>query len=1310
MKQLLLLALAIHSFWVSAQCPFTVSLTGTGNNCLGTTLTVNSGSPLTQIVWYNGPTAVSTAQSYQVSIVAAGNGSGTAADQLNFPGGVMIDGNQNVYVSDVGNNRVQMWAPGATTGVTVAGGNGAGPAANQLTFPRGVFVDVSGNLYICDNNNARVQEWAPGATSGVTVAGGNGIGAAANQLNSPMGICVDASGNIYVADQYNNRVQEWTPGANTGITVAGGNGAGSAANQLNEAIGVWVDAVGNVYVADQNNDRIQLWRNGQTSGNTVAGGNGAGSAANQLNDPNNVMVDASGNVYVADYLNNRIQKWRPGDLAGTTVAGGNGFGPALDQTAMPNDMFVDPHGDVFVTDTYNNRVEEWSYDATINNQYTPTVAGFYTAVVTNSSGCTQTTNAVVVGSTITPSVTIATASATVNSCTTVTFTATGANTGATPTYQWQVNGVNVGTNNPTYASSQLNNNDNIYCILTNNNTCSANPKAVSNSIQMTVTGPPSVTVLSKGALCAGDTLMVSSSDSLSQIAWYSGSTLLTTVMATSPVNGGITVAGGHGQGQGANQLNVPEGMFVDGSGNIYVGDTYNNRVQKWMPGAPSGVTVAGTGSIYGTSNPNGLDQPIGVWVDGSGNVYVSDGGNSRVQKWAPGATTGVTVAGFDGQGNAANQLDGPFSLFMDAGGNLYIADVGNSRVQKWAPGALSGTTVAGGGGGTPLNFPDGLFVDGAGNLYVTELTDNTVLKFAPGSLTGTIVAGGNGSGSAANQLTNPIAVYVDAAGNVYVADAINERIQKWAPGATTGVTVAGGNGSGNAANQLDYPAAIYVDANGNIYVCDTYNQRIQEWPQHSSIDITYKNAAPGTYTATVTTSGGCSITSNTLVVLPKTTPSVSVNPSATALCAANTFSFTATPVNGGTAPSYQWQVNGKNVGTDQDSWSSDTLTNGASVSCILTSNASCTVPASDTSAAIALTVTPILSPSVSITASATTVCTGSKVSFTATASNTGPNPDYQWMLNGMPVGSDIPDYADDHFSNGDIITCLVSSHALCVTNATALSNGITLTVMTIITPVVSIAESAGTDCAGTPITFTATATNAGNDPGWQWQVNGVDQGSGNPVFTSSSLANGDIVSCTLTNGAVCAPAASNSLTVTIPPVPAITPGQIFQLSAGQGVTLDPAITGDIASYAWSPAAGLSDSTIRDPVADPVKTTVYTLRVVSPDGCDASAEITVKVFIKLAIPGAFTPNGDGKNDVFYVLGSPPGTEIGDLSVYNRYGEKIFQVHDVPTGDPAFGWDGRFKGTPAPTGTYVYILTLNVSNGPPQIFKGTVILVR
>tara|TARA_Y100001980_G_C14463418_1_gene244892 strand:- start:81 stop:944 length:864 start_codon:yes stop_codon:yes gene_type:complete len=164
-------------------------------------------------------------------------------------------------------------------------------------------------------------------------------------------------------------------------------------------------------------------------------------------------------------------------------------------------------------------------------------------------------------------------------------------------------------------------------------------------------------------------------------------------------------------------------------------------------------------------------------------MYIVDTFNHRIQKWSPGATEGITVAGGNGNGSASNQFDSPYAITLDIFENLYIADNSNHRIQKWSPGATEGITVA----------------------------------------------GGNGEGSNANQLFRPYGITLDLAGNMYIADNANHRIQKWSLGETEGITVAGGNGKGANANQLSYPNDISLDSLGNLYVLDTYNYRIQKW-------------------------------------------------------------------------------------------------------------------------------------------------------------------------------------------------------------------------------------------------------------------------------------------------------------------------------------------------------------------------------------------------------------------------------------------------------------------------------------------------
>ena len=296
---------------------------------------------------------------------------------------------------------------------------------------------------------------------------------------------------------------------------------------------------------------------------------------------------------------------------------------------------------------------------------------------------------------------------------------------------------------------------------------------------------------------------------------------------------GTTVLVFNGTGPADNQVKGISDIFVDAAGNIYISDTGNRRIQKWAPGATSGIRVAG--SSDNSSNPNNLSSPRGIWVDASGNIYIADSENHRIQRWAPGATSGITVAGGKGKGASANQFDYPQDVFVNTNGLIYVADEKNHRIQRWAPGATSGITVAGGRGiGSNLvatSYPSYVFVDAAGNVYVSDYQYHKVTKWAPGATSGVIVAGQNqNKGAAANQLNYPQDIFVDAAGNLYVCDSQNSRVQKWAPGATSGITVAGGNGPGTAFYQVN-STSIFVDTKGNIYLLDGANNRISKWAQ-----------------------------------------------------------------------------------------------------------------------------------------------------------------------------------------------------------------------------------------------------------------------------------------------------------------------------------------------------------------------------------------------------------------------------------------------------------------------------------------------
>ncbi|MCC9167991.1 NHL repeat-containing protein [Pontibacter sp. XAAS-A31] len=267
---------------------------------------------------------------------------------------------------------------------------------------------------------------------------------------------------------------------------------------------------------------------------------------------------------------------------------------------------------------------------------------------------------------------------------------------------------------------------------------------------------------------------------------------------------GVTVAGGNGAIWGNEGFINPKGIFVDASNNIYVADTENNRVQKWAPGATSGVTVAGGGPPMSE-----ISSPTNIFVDATGNLYIVEG-NLRVVKWAPGAMSGTTII---------DPVDGLVNdIFVDKAGNVYVADSDNRRVQKWAPGATSGVTVA--SGDNEFRSPIGVFVDDNDNLYVLDNVTDYVTKWAPGASSGTRVV-------TVNAMFEVTDIFVDKNGTIYISDSYYDQVLAYVPGDSEGYTVAGGK-SGSGPDQLSYPSSIYVDSK-YIYIADTHNQRVQRW-------------------------------------------------------------------------------------------------------------------------------------------------------------------------------------------------------------------------------------------------------------------------------------------------------------------------------------------------------------------------------------------------------------------------------------------------------------------------------------------------
>jgi hypothetical protein len=344
---------------------------------------------------------------------------------------------------------------------------------------------------------------------------------------------------------------------------------------------------------------------------------------------------------------------------------------------------------------------------------------------------------------------------------------------------------------------------------------------------------------------------------------------------------------------------------------------------------------------------------------------------------------------------------------------------------------------------------------------------------------------------------------------------------------------------------------------------------------NNTITITWTTAGAQTVRVSYTNAFGCTTASPTIypVTVSNFLPvSVAIAASSNPVCAGTSVTYTATPTNGGSAPAFQWKVDGVNQGTNSPTYTYTPI-NGNIISCVLTSNLTCATGNPATSNSISMTVNPLLPVSVSIAASANPVCAGTSVTYTATPTNAGSTPSYQWKVNGVNQGTNSPAYTFTPI-NGQTVTCVLTSDATCATGNPATSNPITMTVNLILPVSVSIAASANPVCAGVSVTFTATPTNGGSAPSYQWKVNGVNQGANTPTYTFTPT-NGQTIICVLTSNAGCttgSPANSNSITMTVNPIPVPTitgPTPVCVNSTGNVYATESGMT----NYMWSVSSG-----------------------------------------------------------------------------------------------------------------------------------------
>jgi uncharacterized protein (TIGR03437 family) len=356
----------------------------------------------------------------------------------------------------------------------------------------------------------------------------------------------------------------------------------------------------------------------------------------------------------------------------------------------------------------------------------------------------------------------------------------------------------------------------------------------------------------------------------------------------------VTVAGTNGRtfsGDGgpasAADLNQPQGVAADAAGNLYIADTFNNRIRMV---AKDGTisTFAGNGFPGGSGDAGPatsatLFLPTDVAVDGAGSVYIADLGAVRVRKVTKGIIT--TVAGnntaeqlpIDGVLAVSVRINGPTGVAADSGGAFYFAagsigsgsglTIGDYKIWKVTTDGMLSTVAGDGnnsfsGDGGPaalarIETPAGMAMDSQGNLYIADPANNRVRKIAADGTMSTAagfgVAGfaGELGPAPAALLNSPMGVAVDSEDHLYIADTGNNRIREVLSNGNIGTFAGNGNAGlfGDGGNPLDAaihaPRAIAFDAHGNLYIADTLDHRVRKIDAHTNTIDTVVGSGQG---------------------------------------------------------------------------------------------------------------------------------------------------------------------------------------------------------------------------------------------------------------------------------------------------------------------------------------------------------------------------------------------------------------------------------------------------------------------------------
>lgn len=305
-------------------------------------------------------------------------------------------------------------------------------------------------------------------------------------------------------------------------------------------------------------------------------------------------------------------------------------------------------------------------------------------------------------------------------------------------------------------------------------------------------------------------------------------------------------------------FNIPYAVAVDAGGNVFVADLLYQRIRKiditGRVTSFAGTGIADFAGDGGPANQARLSAPVGMIFDGRGNLFIADQYNQRIRKVdTQGIITtmaGNGTVGFGGDGGLATEasLNNPLGVAVDSSGNLFIADSNNYRVRKVdAQGII--TTVAGSGkagfsgdGGLALSAsllsPTDVAVDLKGNLYIADEYNNRIREVDTNGVMSTVAGNGaaafagDGGAATAASLHNPFGICVDGAANLFIADASNDRVRKVDSQGI--ITTVAGNGTGDTTADgtpaieadVSYPTGVALDGLGTLFIVDVGHKSI----------------------------------------------------------------------------------------------------------------------------------------------------------------------------------------------------------------------------------------------------------------------------------------------------------------------------------------------------------------------------------------------------------------------------------------------------------------------------------------------------